>query len=376
MRYTLDQAALEAPLREMEELRHLVAELPMSAIHEDWFRRRNWVRAIHGTTHIEGNTLGDEQVEEVLVEGPGENVSRREALEVVNTRTATAFADQMAADLKVAIDEPLVREIHRLVLEGIAELHRPGEYRRGENRVTDGDGNLLFITPVSGDVPELMRGFGLWLREGCDSLRPPIAAALAHLELVAIHPFYDGNGRSARLLARTLLRRDGYIFRNLVSLDAQLDNDRPNYFKAIRAAIGQHYVPGYDTTPFVTYFVSAISASIHYSLERIALFNRVVDQLRDEAAKGRIPAASVDPLAYTWVNRAIRPARYRELTGRSPQLVTYDLRKLNELGFLQASGATRRRKHMIGPALDQLAEEAKSRPMVRTETERDIFRQR
>jgi Fic family protein len=372
MNYQLDDAGLAAPLQEMEQLVRALGELPLPAKQEDWFRRRNWVRTIHGTTHIEGNTLNDEEVEEVLVEGPGDTVSRREGLEVINSRAATAFADDVA-ETDVAIDEVLVREIHKLVLNDIAELNRPGEYRRGQNRVTDGEGNLIFSTPVSGDVPELMREFGIWLRDGCDQRPAPIAAALAHLELVAIHPFYDGNGRTSRLLARTLLRRHGYAFRGIVSHDAQLDADRPRYFKAIRAAIGRHYEPGCDATPFVAYFLSALSASIRYTLDRVALFDDVVELLREEAAGGRIPAASIDPLAYTWVNRAIRPARYREMTGRTPQLVTYDLRRLNEGGFLQASGATRRRKHLIGPALEALGAGAKPQPALKVETERDIL---
>ena len=372
MKYALDERALELPLREMEELRRAVAEVPMTPTHQDWFRRRNWVRTIHGTTRIEGNTLSDDEVEEVLVDGPGDNVSRRDGLEIVNTRTATIFADEMSDNSKVSIDEALLREIHRRGLADIAGLQRPGEYRRGENRVTDGEGNLIFSTPASGDLPDLMRQFGFWLRDGCEGRKGAIAAALAHLELVAIHPFNDGNGRTARLLARTLLRRHGYQFRNLVSIDAQLDADRLNYFKAIRAAVGQLYVPGYDATPFVAFFVSAISASIRYTLDRIAVFNRVVDLLRENAAKGRIPAGSLDPLAYTWVNRSIRPARYREMTGRTPQLTTYDLGRLNEIGFLEATGKTKRRRHLIGPALEELGEKAMSQPEPKSETERDI----
>ncbi len=301
----------------MEKLRRAVEGLPIDPTYEDWFRRRNRVRTIRGTTRIEGYTLDDEEVEEVLVEGPSENISRRDRLEIVNTRKATALADDIAGR-GVPIDETVIWEVHRLVLADIAGLHRPGEYPRGENRVTKEDGNLILSDPVSGDVPERMHRFGAWLRDGCDGRRAPIAAAPAHLELVAIHPFHDGSGRTSRLLARILLRRAGYDFGNIVSLDAQLDTDRANYFKAVRTAAGRTYSRGYDATPFVAYFVSAITASIRYTLDRISGFDRVLTLLRAEAAARKIPAVTVEPLAYTWVNRTIRPSRYREPAQRRP----------------------------------------------------------
>ena len=373
MDYRLNETEIEGALDELERMRAAIERLPLAPSYEDWFRRRNWVRTIHGTTHIEGNTLNDEEVEEVLVEGPGDNVSRRDGLEIINSRAATKLADEIAAQSDLPIDEATIREVHRRFLADIADLHRPGEYRRGENRVTDGEGNLIFSTPASGDVPELMRRFGIWLRDGCDSRRAPIAAALAALELVAIHPFYDGNGRTSRLLARILLRRSGYEFRNIVSLDAQLDLDRPNYFKAIRKAAGRTYKRGYDATPFVAYFISVLNQAMRYTIDRIAVFERVHAILRVEAAAGRIPAPSVEPLAYTWVNRAIRPSRYRELTRRTPQLTTYDLGRLAAAGYLEPMGATKRRKYLIGPALEGLGNVDRAQPAIQVMTERDIF---
>src|SRR5437588_7723991 len=232
MDYVLRPEPLADLLQSVSDMAALFEQLPLSPKHEGWFRRRAWVRTIHGTTHIEGNTLNDDEVEEVLLSGP-EDFSRRDALEVLNTRAATRFADAIADDHDLPIGEAFVREVHRRVLQDLNPLHRPGEYRRGENRVTDGRGRLIFSTPISGDVPDLMQQFGAWLSGESDSEPGPVAAALAHLELVGVHPFYDGNGRTARAPGRTLFRRHAYKFRSIVSLDAQLDTDRDRYFEAI-----------------------------------------------------------------------------------------------------------------------------------------------
>ena len=227
MDYYLDVSAVAALIDDLDRRRWLFANLPTDPVHLEWFRHRAWVRTVHGTTKIEGNTLSDIEVEDLLG-GTTPRVSRREALEILGSRDAIDFVDDIAARAEVPIDEAVVREAHRRVLADIDALLTPGEYRRGENRVIGASGQTIFTTPPSGDVPELMRGFGLWLQAGADALPAPIAAAVAHLEFVAIHPFNDGNGRTARALARLLLSRGDLGFGGLVSLDGQLDHERAN----------------------------------------------------------------------------------------------------------------------------------------------------
>jgi len=195
MDYRLDPDAFTATLEALDRRRWLFEQLPVDPVHLEWFRHRAWVRTVHGTTKIEGNTLSEVEVEELLA-GTYPRVSRKEALEVLGSRDAIQFVDDIAVRTEVPIDEAVVRETHRRVLGDIDAMLTPGEYRRGENRVIGADGQTIFTTPPSGDVPERMRAFGAWLREGADGLPAPLAAAVAHLEFVAIHPFNDGNATS------------------------------------------------------------------------------------------------------------------------------------------------------------------------------------
>ena len=259
MRYELDRAAIDPALRDLQQRQLIFGHLPIDPLHAAWFRRRAWIRTIHGTTRIEGNSLNDLEVEELLTD-PTNRFPRKEALEVLGSREALAFVDEIAST-DVPIDEAVIREIHRRVLDDINPLLTPGAYRRGSNAVGDADGNIVFTTPPSGDVPELMRELGLWLRGGMGDQPAPVAAALAHLEFVAIHPFYDGNGRTSRALARLILLRGAVGFDGLVSLDAYLDNDRTAYFAAIRASTRGRYEPCYYATPFVTYLLNALTGA-------------------------------------------------------------------------------------------------------------------
>ncbi|CAN5631770.1 N/A [soil metagenome] len=350
MKYRLRAKVLTGALMELEQRRWLFENLPIDPTHAEWLRRRAWIRTIHGTTRIEGNTLSDTEVEALLAGEGSTRMSEKEVREVIGTREALALVDRLAAD-ELGPDEPTLREVHKLVLWNQSPLLTPGEYRRGENRVVDARGNTIFRTPVSGDVPELMRDFGIWL--GSDPERHPaaIAAALAHLELVAIHPFNDGNGRTARALSRMILFRGGYALDGLVSLDGQLDLDRPGYFAAIRAAIGSAYVPGYDATPFVAYFLRSLVMSADFTLARIRGLGEVMIRIRRAITDRELPPAMIDGLAFSWVNRHIRARDYIGLTGRSPQATTRDLAASVAGGWLIPVGERRGRHYVLGPKL-------------------------
>ena len=291
MRYRLRERSITKPLDELERRRELFDNLPIDPTHAEWMRRRAWVRTVHGTARIEGNTASDVEVE-ALLEGEGKTrISDREAREIIGTRDALTLADELAVSGTLP-DEAVIRGLHRRVLWNQSPLLTPGEYRRGENRVEDADGTRIFRTPPSGDVPELMRQLGAWLTTTAEQLAPPVAAALAHLEFVAIHPFNDGNGRTARALARLILVQHGYALDGLVSLDAHLDLDRRAYFSAIRDAIGRDYEPGYDATPFVRYFVSSITSSADFVLARLRGLGEVM--IEDPPSDRRRLAAAVD----------------------------------------------------------------------------------
>ena len=351
MKHRFGRAALKQALSNLDQRRWLFANMPMDPTHAEWMRRRAWVRTIHGTTRIEGNTLSDIEVEALLTDAAAGRVTDREAREIIGTREALDLVDELVRQPKLGVDEQVIREIHRRVLWGQSPLLTPGEYRRGENRVVDADGATIFTTPPSGDVPPLMYDFGSWLTNESGNLDAPMAAALSHLEFVAIHPFNDGNGRTARAISRLILARHGYAFDGLVSLDAQLDLDRAAYFAAIRAAIGRSYEPGYDATPFVKFFVDSIVQSADHVLERVRGLGQVMIAIRRAIASGSLPAPMIDGLAYAWINRHLRARDYIRATGRSPQNTTRDLQRAVDDGWLTSAGERRARIYVLGPKL-------------------------
>ena len=107
--------------------------------------------------------------------------------------------------------------------------------------------------------------------------------------------------------------RGGYALDGMVSLDARLDLRRSDYFAAIRDSIGRSYAPGYDATPFVVFFLRAIAGAADHVLARLRGMGEVQIGVRRDVASGNLPRCC---LVYAWINRNLRPADYRRVTGR------------------------------------------------------------
>jgi Fic family protein len=345
-----DQARLADALDAVDRRRWLFSNLPIDPVHRDWLQRRAWVRTVRGPTRMEGNTLSDLEVGRLVHGDGGAALPRRDALEVLGTRSALELVDELAIRSEVPLDQSIVREIHRRVLDGQGDLLTPGEYRRGDTRVADPDGEVIFSTPPSGDVPDLMRALVGWLDERAD-LPAPILAALAHLEFVAVHPFNDGNGRTARAISRFLLVRGGYALDGLVSLDAHLDIRRSEYFGAIRASIGRSYRRGYDATTFLAFFLGAITRAADHVLTRLRGIGMVQITVRRDVVEGTLPPPMLDALVYAFINRSMRAGEYRRITGRTAPTTSRDLGTATRLGYLVPEGTTRDRWYRLGPRL-------------------------
>lgn len=142
-----------------------------------------------------------------------------------------------------------------------------------------------------------------------------------------------------------------------MSLDGHVDHERERYFGAICAAMGGRYEPGYDATPFVEFILGAAVRAADHQLSRIRGLGQVMVALRRAIIDGDLPPAMLDGLAYAWIDRSLRPADHARVTGRADATATRDLAVATRLGYLEARGATRTRRYLIGPNLAGLDEQ-------------------
>lgn len=234
-------------------------------------KRQAIIRMTHHSTEIEGNRLDIKQVE-ALYANKRIDAPDRDIYEVKNYLKALKFIEKIVAEKK-PITEKIILKIHKLVTEKTLAAQFCGHYRPGSiyvvRRRLGRPQETVYTGPSAKQVPKLMSEFIDWLAEsGKKELNPVIAAAIVHMEIAAIHPFNDGNGRTARALATLILYKRGYDFRRLFALEDYYNTDRPAYYKAIN--LGKTYEERRtDITSWLEYFVKGFKQEIDSVKEKI-----------------------------------------------------------------------------------------------------------
>jgi len=232
--------------------------LEAAALSEAWVRemgRRALILEAHHTTHIEGTHLTLEQAERLLEGNPVPEADPDDVRELLNYRKAFEFVSEYLED-GGPITEGLVREIHKRLVEGIrGGAAAPGEYRRIQNYVVNSvTGETVYTPPPAYDVPIMMAELVDWLNRD-QEVHPVLMSGISQFQLVHVHPFLDGNGRTSRLLSTLCLYRAGYDFKRLFAISEYYDRDRPAFYRAIRSVRES----GMDMTGWLEYFVDGLT---------------------------------------------------------------------------------------------------------------------
>lgn len=218
----------------------------------------------HHTTHIEGTGLTLEQAKRLLEGDSVPEADAEDVRELLNYRKAFEFVSEYV-ERGGPITESLVREIHKRLVEGVrGGAGAPGEYRRVQNYVVDSvTGRTVYTPPPSADVPIMMAELLDWLNREHE-VHPVLVSGIAQFQLVHIHPFLDGNGRTSRLLSTLCLYRAGYDFKRLFTISEYYDRDRNAFYGAIRSVRES----GMDMTGWLEYFIEGLSTQLAEVRER------------------------------------------------------------------------------------------------------------
>jgi Fic family protein len=157
-----------------------------------------------------------------------------------------------------------------LTVHTLEDAKDSGVYRSARNKyVVVGNrltGEISFRPPTNKELPQLMQDYVQWLNsDKARKLDPVIMAGVAHYEFVRIHPFVDGNGRTARVIAALILRIRGFDTKQFFCLDDYYDMDRSEYYQALKTVDPQKR----DLTRWLEYFVEGLAVSIAAVRERV-----------------------------------------------------------------------------------------------------------
>ncbi|MDC9724082.1 MAG: Fic family protein [Urechidicola sp.] len=263
--------SLTKELLEIERHKEAINILPVTATLIASLRETARLISTHYSTQIEGNALTQREVQEIAKGKKGGFPGReRDEREVRNYFRALEYLEQ---ELKMSskITEKLIKTIHSLVLTG---SKKSTPYREGQNVIRDGStGGIVYMPPEAHDVSPLMKGLVNWINDSIkeQELPAPIIAGLAHYQFATVHPYYDGNGRTARLLTTFILHKTGYDMKGIYSLEEYYAKNLQGYYKALTIGKSHNYYGGRaeaDISPFLNYFLHGMAISFRSVREK------------------------------------------------------------------------------------------------------------
>lgn len=252
-------------LMRSEAARQAVQDLPITPAVLNTLRETARLFATHYSTMIEGNRLTQGQVSQVIEKKQHFPGRARDEQEVLGYYAALEQLEQFAAS-GGAVTERQIQTLHALVMAGGRKKVKPTPYRDGQNVIRDSrNRGIVYLPPEARDVPLLMKDMTAWLSADEQREQPwPIRAGIAHYQFATIHPYYDGNGRTARLLTTLILHLGGYGLKGLYSLEEYYARDLGAYYQALTVGPSHNYYEGRakaSITRWVEYFCEGMADS-------------------------------------------------------------------------------------------------------------------
>lgn len=320
----------------IEVARDRILRAPIVPRWEADLRREALVLSVHHSTSIEGNPLSLAEVTDLL---NGRNVLAhpRHRQEVLNYAHVLRYIDRYSPATQRLISEETILHLHSLIAKDILQPSEAGQYRRVPVVVAvAATGEVVFRPPHWQEVPDLTAGLVAWLASAqAAALMPVLEAGVAHYEVARIHPFVDGNGRTARALATLILYRRGFDTKRFFALDEYYNQDRTSYYEALRSVDPQTR----DLTEWLEYFAQGIAVEMTRVERRVQELASVhpseakMDQIALSARQMRL----FDHLRRTGGNISNR--EYQELFSVSKRTASNDLAGMLSRGLLLVEGA-------------------------------------
>ncbi len=340
----------------IEGCREVIVSAPIVPAWEKKFAAEATLRTVHYGTAIEGNLLSYDQTREVL-EGKDVVARDRDIREILNYRDVMVYLDALQEANALANDgevfvysEDLIKKIQALTVNGLIE-EGVGEYREVSVVVRSvRSGQEAFTAPIPGEVPFLMEAFVHWLNDTqARDIHSVLRAGITHYVLAAIHPFVEGNGRTARALATLVLVVEGYDIKKLFSLEEHFDREVMTYYDVLQSVTGQAQdLEDRDLTVWLEYFTRVLA--IELTRVRDMVRNLSLDvKLKNKVGKQiALSERQISLVTYLKDHESMTMREAREvLPYVSDDTLLRDLRDLMDKKLVKKSGSTKAAKYVL-----------------------------
>jgi Fic family protein len=322
-------------------------------------RRVQFARVVQGSNSIEGyNASLDDAAAIDLGEAPLD-ASEETRVAIKGYADAMTYVLQLHKEPNFHFGEQLLKSLHFMMMSHDLKKN-PGLWRPGSIWVEhEQSGEIVYEGPDRELVPGLMQALVRTL-EASDDAHPMIRAAMAHLNLVMIHPFSDGNGRMGRCIQSLVLARHGVLSPVFCSIEEYLGQNTPAYYDVL-ALVGQgRWNPNGDALPWVRFVLTAHLRQARTTLRRAQEVERQWIELDRLVTRHRLNPRTTVALYEAMIGFRVRNATYRAIVRDeedhelTEQAATRDLKQLHDVGLLIPHGEKRGRFYTASDELRQI----------------------
>lgn len=354
----------------MEAAREVIVNAPIVPAYEKKFRDEAMARQVHYGTHLEGNDLVYPEAIKVVAEVEARNVTvasevsgvvgqERDIQEVVNYRRVMDYLSRLVPELtsgqagRFTYTEEMLQQMHKLTVDKLVPVEQGGRYRKEQVTVRNTQtGEIFFRPPPAVEVPFLIKDVFGWLNtDGGREIHPVIRAGIIHYDLASIHPYTEGNGRTARAIATLVLFVEGYDIKRLFALEEYFDRKAIDYYNAIAAVSNQSVdLSERDLTPWLEFFTEGMAIELTRVKEKVrslSIDSKLVDRLGGKQVA--LSERQLKLMEYIGAQKEMTMVTAKKiLTMVSEDTILRDLNELIAKGIIRKQGSTKAAKYALG----------------------------
>lgn len=301
-------------------------------------RRVATIESIGSSTRIEGSTLSDREVAQLLSRLEVTSFATRDEQEVAGYAELMDLVFESWPD--IPFTENHLKQLHQVLLRhSEKDARHRGSYKTQPNSVAAFDESgvqigVVFQTATPFDTPRLMTELVAWVQEQCETARlhPLLVIALTIVVFLEIHPFQDGNGRLSRVLTTLLLLQAGYAYVPYSSLESVIEQNEEAYYLALRQTQVTIRTETPEWQPWLVFFLRSIAEQVRRLEGKIE---------REKLVLAALPELSLQIVEFARHHGRVTIGEAIKLTGASRNTLKQHFRALVERGHLNQRGRGR-----------------------------------
>lgn len=342
--YTINDK-IRSNLQEIEKLKDQIRGSHILPEAEASIHLRASVESVHSSTSIEGNPLNANEVRAVIMSDKILTKEEYAEIEVQNYKNALDFIEKRRYGGKDITMEDIL-ELHRIITDRLLSKSRCGKIRQNPVYIENASHEILYTALSPDKVKPALEELVAWVKANQFSIHPVIIAAIIHFRIAAIHPFADGNGRTARALTSLYLALNQYDCDGSLVLDSYYASDRKAYYAILQLQNGKNYAFSVKSnlTPWLEYFTEGFLSSLHVLAAEIKIINLA---LPTNKVSG-LSREDQDILSYVSKFGSISISEAESIIPEvSRRSIQRRLRSLVDDGYLEMTGETHDAKYTL-----------------------------